>query len=239
MLFPPRLRVSNKEQPYCQPLLTTKRAHFDLGWWGSGHALERGERFVVLEALANERGSFRTDQVILKTARAKQGGIKNCQPLLTRKRAHSELGWWGSERALECGKCLVDLEGLANVLGALVANFVVLETARVKQGATTTCQPLLTRKRAHSELGWWGSERALECDCEGRTRSSHTLSAPADNKASTFDLGCWGSERALELGEDCVDLEGLADVLGAFRADSVVAKTARAKQGAITAVSPC
>eukprot|EP00962_Isochrysis_galbana_P052903 scaffold24379_cov122-Isochrysis_galbana.AAC.3 len=49
---------------------------------------------------------------------------RQCQRLLTRKRAHSELGWCGSEPALQCGKCLVDLEGLANVLGTLVADFV-------------------------------------------------------------------------------------------------------------------
>eukprot|EP00962_Isochrysis_galbana_P021603 scaffold6374_cov113-Isochrysis_galbana.AAC.2 len=72
-----------------------------------------------------------------------------------------------------------------------------------KQGATTNCQPLLTTKRAHSELGWCGSKRAHEC------------------------------------GKHHVALEGLADVLGAFRADFVVPKTARAKQGAVTAVSPC
>jgi len=47
--------------------------------------------------------------------------------LLTTKRAHFGVGWWGSERALECGECIVDLESLANVLGALVANFVVIE----------------------------------------------------------------------------------------------------------------
>jgi len=66
---------------------------------------------------------------------------KQCQTLVTTKQAHSELGWWGSERALERGECLVDLESLANVLGALVANSVVPKTVRAKQGASPIYQP--------------------------------------------------------------------------------------------------
>eukprot|EP00962_Isochrysis_galbana_P002849 scaffold787_cov115-Isochrysis_galbana.AAC.1 len=158
-------------------------------------ALECGENRVTLEALADVLGAFWADAVGIKTASAKQGAIT--------AQAHSELGWWGSERAHEHGEYLVALETLADVLGALVANTVGVKTVRAKQGAITNCQPLLTTKRAHSELGWWGSENALEC------------------------------------GECLVDLESLADVLGAFRADVVFPKTARAKQGAITAVSLC
>eukprot|EP00962_Isochrysis_galbana_P016119 scaffold4613_cov129-Isochrysis_galbana.AAC.14 len=122
--------------------------------------------------------------------------------LLTRKRAHFDLGWLRNQRALECGERHVALEGLANVLGTLVADFVALKTVRAEQRAATHCQPLLTTKRAHFDLRRWGSERALECD------------------------------------ERRVALEGLADVLGAFRANAVVEKTARAIQGGTTNCQP-
>eukprot|EP00962_Isochrysis_galbana_P011945 scaffold3362_cov121-Isochrysis_galbana.AAC.6 len=237
----------------CQPLLTTKQAHSELGWWGSKRALERGECLVDLESLANvlgalvanisvvpktvrrahlaavargsgrapERGEHLVDlesltdvlgalnpnRVPSETARAKQGGTTNCQPLLTTKRAaHLAAVARGSRRALERGEHLVDLESLTDVLGALNPNRVPSETARAKQGGTTNCQPLLTTKQAHSELGWWGSERALE------------------------------------RGECLVDLESLANVLGALVANiSVVPKTVRVKQGRrqIHTVIPC
>eukprot|EP00962_Isochrysis_galbana_P024218 scaffold7407_cov131-Isochrysis_galbana.AAC.5 len=271
-----------------QPLLTTKRAHFDLGWWGSGRALEGGECRVYLESLANVLGALCTEIVAFQTARAKQGGATNCQPLTT-KQAHSELGWWGMENALQRGECLVDLDGLADVLGALPllttkrAHFdlgwcrnesalesgehrVALEgladvlgafradafskTASVKQGATTNCQPLLTRKRAHSDLGWWGSGRALErseshVDLEGladvlgaflvdsvvaktaRAKQGAITAVLLKTKQAHSEMGWWGREGALEHGKRLVDLEALADVLGAFRADAVVNKTAR------------
>jgi hypothetical protein len=50
----------------------------------------------------------------------------------------------------------------------------------------------------------------------------------------------WGgadARRALKRGENSVRLEGLADVVGAFSANIVATKTARAKQGAFTGVS--
>eukprot|EP00962_Isochrysis_galbana_P011942 scaffold3362_cov121-Isochrysis_galbana.AAC.3 len=76
-----------------------------------------------------------------------QSRAGNVSVLLTTKRAHFGLGWWGSERALECGECLVDFESLNDVLGAGDAHIVARKTARVKQGATAKCQPLLTTTR--------------------------------------------------------------------------------------------
>jgi hypothetical protein len=58
----------------------------------------------------------------------------------------------GSERALEIGECLVDLEGLADALGALIVNAVVGKTARVKQGASTNCQPPADSKASKFRL---------------------------------------------------------------------------------------
>eukprot|EP00962_Isochrysis_galbana_P016120 scaffold4613_cov129-Isochrysis_galbana.AAC.15 len=63
------------------------------------------------------------------------------QRLQTIKRAHFGLGWWGSERALEGGECLVDLESLADVLGALVANFIFRKTVRANKEQTHTVSP--------------------------------------------------------------------------------------------------
>jgi hypothetical protein len=58
----------------------------------------------------------------------------------------------GSGRALESGECLVDLEGLADVLGAFCANAVLEKSARAKQGAFTgVSAPLLTTKQAYFE----------------------------------------------------------------------------------------
>eukprot|EP00962_Isochrysis_galbana_P003528 scaffold998_cov146-Isochrysis_galbana.AAC.3 len=73
---------------------------------------------------------------------------RQCQTLLTRKRAHSELGWWKCERALECGENSVALEALADVLGAFRADAIGLKTARAKQGAIAAVSPLLTSTRA-------------------------------------------------------------------------------------------
>eukprot|EP00962_Isochrysis_galbana_P052904 scaffold24379_cov122-Isochrysis_galbana.AAC.4 len=55
-----------------------------------------------------------------------------------------------------------------------------------------------------------------------------------DTEASTFGSAWWGCGGALKNGQRRVDLEGLADVLGALVANSVILKTVRAKQGAIT-----
>eukprot|EP00962_Isochrysis_galbana_P028798 scaffold9130_cov124-Isochrysis_galbana.AAC.5 len=153
---------------------STKRAHSELGWCGSKRAHECGEHHVALEGLADVLGAFRADFVLPKTARAKQRAIT----------AVSQ-----SERIL------------ASDGGEPSAHS--RETVRAKQEAITHCQPLLTTKQAHSELGWWGSERAHE------------------------------------RGEYLVALETLADVLGALIANTVGVKTVRAKQGAITAVGPC
>eukprot|EP00962_Isochrysis_galbana_P011941 scaffold3362_cov121-Isochrysis_galbana.AAC.2 len=194
---------TTEQSRQCQTLVTTKQAHSELAWWGSEHAHERGEYLVDLESLADVLGARLANSVVRKTVKVKQGASTNCQPLLTTKRAHFGLTWWERGCALERGECLVHLESLANMLGARVANFVPLKTVKVKPGATTNCQPLLTTKQSHSELGWWGSERALE------------------------------------RGECLVDLESLANVLGALVANSVVPKTARAKQGANPIYQPC
>eukprot|EP00962_Isochrysis_galbana_P028795 scaffold9130_cov124-Isochrysis_galbana.AAC.2 len=127
-----------------------------------------------------------------------QSRAGNVSPLLTTKQAHSELGWWGSERALERGEHRVALETLADVLGALVANTVGVKTVRAKQGGKAPRQPLLTTKRAHF--------------------------AVAKNLRAGARVGCG---RALEIGQSVVDLESLADVLGTLRTDVVVHKTAR------------
>jgi hypothetical protein len=68
-----------------------------------------------------------------------------------------------SGRALERGECLVDLEGLADVLGAFCTDAIPSKTARAKQGAFTgVSAPLLTTKQAHSTWGGAVSRRALE-----------------------------------------------------------------------------
>eukprot|EP00962_Isochrysis_galbana_P010768 scaffold2995_cov120-Isochrysis_galbana.AAC.1 len=71
--------------------------------------------------------------------------------LLTTKQAHCVMA--GSGRVLERGECLVGLESLTNVLGALVANFVAHKTVRAKQGSPQTVSPLLTTKQAHLAFG--------------------------------------------------------------------------------------
>eukprot|EP00962_Isochrysis_galbana_P014857 scaffold4261_cov110-Isochrysis_galbana.AAC.1 len=96
--WPPRLQGKQGEAQWTrQPLLTTKQAQFDLGWWKCKRALECGEHHVDLEALTDVLGAFRADAVVIKTARAKQGATTHCQPLLTTKRAHFGFGWWGTE----------------------------------------------------------------------------------------------------------------------------------------------
>jgi len=101
-----------------------------LEWWGSKRALERGECLVVLDALADVLGALVANSVVPKTVRAKQGGTKHFQPLLTTKQALFLLQ--GSGRALEIGKCIVDLQSLADLLGPLDADAVLLKTARAK-----------------------------------------------------------------------------------------------------------
>jgi hypothetical protein len=88
-----------------------------------------------LTPLSSMMGSARPS--ILQSTRGNQ-----CQrpPMLTTKRAHLDLRWRGSGCALERGECLVDLEGFGNVMGAFCAEVVLIETVRVKQGATTNCQ---------------------------------------------------------------------------------------------------
>jgi hypothetical protein len=65
----------------------------------------------------------------------------------------------GSERALEACERVVALEGLANVLGALIVNLVVSKTARPNKEQPQTSAPPQTTKPAQFDLG---SERALE-----------------------------------------------------------------------------
>jgi hypothetical protein len=69
------------------PLLTTKRAHFDLGGRRSGRALERGECRVHLESLTDVLGTLIAKIIAQKTARAKQGAIMDVSPLLTTRAA--------------------------------------------------------------------------------------------------------------------------------------------------------
>eukprot|EP00962_Isochrysis_galbana_P012497 scaffold3542_cov113-Isochrysis_galbana.AAC.3 len=73
--------------------------------------------------------------------------------------------------------------GHADVLGAFRADAVAAKTARAKQGATTHCEPLLTTKRTHLAAVARTSERALERDCEGQTRSNYKLSAVSTARA--------------------------------------------------------
>jgi hypothetical protein len=67
------------------------------------------------------------------TGPKKEQSRPSAPPLPTTKQAHFAMG--GKAGALERGECRVLHEGRANVLGALIANVVVLKTARVKQGA--------------------------------------------------------------------------------------------------------
>eukprot|EP00962_Isochrysis_galbana_P024219 scaffold7407_cov131-Isochrysis_galbana.AAC.6 len=95
-------------------------------------------------------------------------------------------------RALERGENRILLEGLADVLGARDPNFVALKTVKVKQGAPTTCQPLLTRKRAHFGIGaspmcWEPSAPiSLPRRLRGPNKEQSQPSAPADNNASAM-----------------------------------------------------
>eukprot|EP00962_Isochrysis_galbana_P028799 scaffold9130_cov124-Isochrysis_galbana.AAC.6 len=88
---------------------------------GIERALERSECHVDLESLADVLAAFCTDFVAFETARAKQGATTDCEPLLTTKRAYFGLRWWERGCALEGGEGLVELEGLADVLGTLIA----------------------------------------------------------------------------------------------------------------------
>jgi len=83
-----------------------------------GHALKISENHVDLEGLADVPCSLDADAVPSKTTRVKQGAT--AKSLLTSKRVHFGLRWWERGRALEGGEGLVELEGLADVLGTLI-----------------------------------------------------------------------------------------------------------------------
>eukprot|EP00962_Isochrysis_galbana_P031045 scaffold10094_cov128-Isochrysis_galbana.AAC.6 len=163
------------------------------------------------------------------------------------------MGWWRNERALECAQYLVQLEALADVICAFRADAVGPKTARAKQGAIAAVSPS-------------DNEASTFCNCKEASTHSREVSAlfilraspmhqapstpilllnrlrgpnneqpqivsPADNIAEhllTWDCGEASAHSSV----------GHADVLGAFRADAVAAKTARAKQGATTHCEP-
>eukprot|EP00962_Isochrysis_galbana_P011943 scaffold3362_cov121-Isochrysis_galbana.AAC.4 len=167
------VKVKEGATTNCQPLLTTKQAHFG---WGGGRAGAHSREVSVLlllrpspmclvpsgpmlflqrlrgpnkeQSQPSAPADKKASAFWLETVKVKQGAATNCQPLLTTTRAHFGLRWWERGRALEGDECLVDLESLSDVLGARVANFVILKTVKVKQGAATNCQPLLTTTRA-------------------------------------------------------------------------------------------
>eukprot|EP00962_Isochrysis_galbana_P022035 scaffold6533_cov117-Isochrysis_galbana.AAC.4 len=139
----------------------------------SKRAHECGENRVALEALADVLGAFRADVVIVKTARGQTRSNSGRQPLLTTKRAHSELGWGGSGRALERGQYRVLLQSLADALEAPIANLVSFKTARVKQGRSNHNLSTPAHNKASTFRN--GKKRARGSDVGEHLRSVRAL----------------------------------------------------------------
>eukprot|EP00962_Isochrysis_galbana_P016123 scaffold4613_cov129-Isochrysis_galbana.AAC.18 len=93
----------------------------------------------------------------------------------------------------------------------------------VKQGAATNCPPRCV----------WPLPGGCCCrkDCEGQTRSNHTLSALLTTRRAHLAALARESGGALEPDERLIALQGLANVLGTFCTNAIAHKAARVKQG--------
>jgi hypothetical protein len=216
----PRLRGPNKEQPrQSAPFDHNQASASSLGVAGEAGAHMR----VVSVSLFSRALQMCWAPSVpisfcprLRGPNKEQPQTVSAHPCLQQSNRICILLWRGSERALERGECLVDLEGLANILGSSVADLIVVKSARPNQQGEPQIVSPPPHKNASASFNCGEAECALESgkcrvDLEGVTDvlgtfctdviinktarvkpgEPQTVSTPpiADNTASTFALG--------------------------------------------------